>query len=371
MDQLHKHHYIINSHNPLITRTVYNLQNAVAHIYKSLLSVHSEEWANIELVHYYMNIPIVTFNVDFEKTLILKNAENKICTTSIYPEFTQFDILLLNKIGKQKYQHKNAIINDRPAQILPIVKNNNTGIANKITSENTKNAFHKRFLENIKSNTTEKNKPLDIQTIHQNNNQNENNINNPKLRLFSSDKKAYYKVKKDIDNGIISAEEINPLFTLKYQILRVIDNRKILNLDNDDNITKEYDIFMEIHDEYLNDNNIATEKVYIPHNYHYMSKEKKEEHAKKYRMSLRQFEDKYIKCTTSDNLIDNHIQNGSLDSGKSDTNKKKSSVSESQSEDSDETSSLSENTEYDKPKIDPVFVELSKEYNKKSNLVIV
>ncbi len=125
------------------------------------------------------------------------------------------------------------------------------------------------------------------------------NRNNEKMNIFMSDKKVYIQLKKDIENGLFSKDNINPYYVMKYQIFRVLEERKSINFESDENIDNEYKIFTELYDA-CNEDEDETVKVYIPHNYHYMTDLQKTEHAKKYKMTREQFEEKYVNCVIDD-----------------------------------------------------------------------
>jgi hypothetical protein len=193
-------------------------------------------------------------------------------------------------------------------------------------------------------------------------------------------------MKNDIEKGTLKQNQMHPYFVIKYQIFKILEQRGKINFSSNSNISQEYEIFNELQnvcnekdeDDTKIDQSIC--KVYIPHNYHYMSQDKKEDHAKKYKMTLQQFEDKYINYMMDDDIIEKHINNGSLQTQASQTNNVKEIVSEKKdiSIDLDNKSpNISDgefdNTddtddsdgEIDKPKIDQKFLELTKEYNKK------
>ncbi len=226
------------------------------------------------------------------------------------------------------------------------------------------------------------------------------NKSNEKFRIFESDKKSYQLIKQDILNDKLRSDEINPIFALKYDIFKLLEIRNSINFESNDNISEEYNIFMELYDECVNtedDDKKSNANVYIPPNYNYMSDEKKNEYAKKYKMTRRQFEEKYINCMHDDtnddiesfmekmvqsNTLDNKIlQSNTLDNKiiQSNTLDNKTMCSDSSviphenvnmvkesgsdlDSDSDFDSEFGSESESDIAPIDSNFIELAKQY---------
>src|SRR5581483_8177583 len=125
------------------------------------------------------------------------------------------------------------------------------------------------------------------------------NTNDENLNIFASDKKSYVKIKFDVENGFLKKDQIHPLFVIKYQIFQILESRGVINFLSDEQIKTEYDIYITLYDacKEENEDNEDKEKkasVWIPPNYHYLTDEKKEEYATKYKMNRAEFEDKYI-----------------------------------------------------------------------------
>lgn len=163
------------------------------------------------------------------------------------------------------------------------------------------------------------------------NNRMELDRQNERFRVFESDKRSYVKMKNDISKGLLQPCDIHPYFTMKYQIFRVLENRKAIDFNSDCNLKSEYEIFRDLYDacddeksvrsENVDNNksksegnqqNIRQKGVYVPHNYQYMTSEKKEEYAQKFKMTRTEFENKYINqdCNSSD-LIEEHLKKNS------------------------------------------------------------
>ena len=356
-------------------------------IYTFLFEHQKINLTDIQVICYYMNIPVTKFNIAYRNGLILYNNENYIKISSIYPEYNAID----NAFGKiydlvQKSRNKNVpmeypetfslnrVKSDSQIDIIEDDKTDKTDKTKKIILSNTENHNNKKkILKNIKLNKTKNivhlgnddvsfftkqkksistsnacdgifcdrklQKDSPQQDIHfvdsarcpiKQLDQNKKNIDNTKqeelneeldskneinkkIRIFESDKRSYILMKNDIDSGIFKIEQMHPYFFLKYQIFKILDQRGKINLDSNNNIDQEYELFYELYAvcNEQEENNMEDKKevckVYIPHNYHYMTSDKKEEHAKKYNMTRQYFEDKYINRVIDDDVIEKHI----------------------------------------------------------------
>ncbi|AEJ34440.1 hypothetical protein MIMI_L204a [Acanthamoeba polyphaga mimivirus] len=163
-------------------------------------------------------------------------------------------------------------------------------------------------------------------------------------------------MKKDIDSGVLKPENINPMFSLKYMIFKILDSRLAIDFNSDQNIQQEYVLFNELFKECVdnnedNKNNMDNEEdsdesdiesdsdlddsksqnIEIPYKYFYLPVEEKESIAKKYGLNVSEFEDKYI--NKSNNKIQSINQENSntifSESVKSDSNESKSIKPES------------------------------------------
>jgi len=94
---------------------------------------------------------------------------------------------------------------------------------------------------------------------------------------FEANKDAYFKMKKHIDSGKLSESKISELFINEYPIYKFMDEKNLLDEDDD------YVVYLNIYDEMYppkNEKNKEDEpkSTYIPHNIHYLS----EDEQKKY-----------------------------------------------------------------------------------------
>lgn len=402
-----KYSYVIVSDNltltqesltPILNYYFSDFRDVLGAVYNLMFE---QKYPNMKVAIYCVNVQISVFNVCYKNGLVLWNSDNHIKVASIYPEYVAMDLTL------EKHFKNTNTSGSLPNQYSSLSGDNT--VSKKISYKPVR---HCKLLERGSQVVTnnQNNKPLIDKKVKITrppdcvNNNNAKNISfitsNDNLRIFDSDKRAYIKIKKDIDNNIISSSDINPCFSLKYHIFRILDGRKSIDFNSNDNIQQEFDLFQVIYDNCNNDddcddigndednntdnNRKPDKKVYIPHNYHFMTRDKKEQYAATYRMTLKDFEDKYINGTIQNDIIDNHINNGCIQISKSSielgnipeesssticsscSKNSSNSSGSSDSYDSDETESS------DYPVIDNNFIELAKQYNnQKRNLVVV
>lgn len=364
--------------NNIMYRSWADMLNA---LYKNLFNSRCD-LSEIRITYYYMDVPVTIFKIGYNKGLVIYNDENYIRAYSISPQHAVVDLAYCKIIENNKsnmeiiknpfldnvniYENKNSKNVDK--------NNNSIAVDTKETKNN--NIRHKTFLEKAKIKTQEKTEKIakyndnkNVKKQEETKQQPQENIKELKLvndmqpkekiRIFESDKTCYTKIKHDIEKGSIKIENINPCFKVKYLVFKVLESRNSINFTNNDNINAEFDLFNTLYDE-CNKNSqekcCSKQKIYIPHNYQYMSNDKKEEYARKYKMTLKQFEDKYINGIIDDDLIENHINKIPKTHEKQDV-----------ASDGDASSSDSENSDFnssDKPKIDTNFTNLISEYNK-------
>ncbi|XWV26633.1 hypothetical protein QJ857_gp0428 [Tupanvirus soda lake] len=392
------------------------------------------------IICYSYDIPISTFKVFYNEGLVLYNEENTIKISSLFPEFAASDIAL-GKIFKKEsksYSPPDLFSNlltklngtTDNSNIMPMnnfptsfgctpIQNNQNTVSRTVPTTKTSiilpkqrhSAYHnkakiaekaaKNINNNIKKNKKNKfDEEFEAKKERERNQRISQNKTNEKLRIFESDKNSYVKMKKDLENGTLKMDEMHPCFVIKHDIFKVLEARNAINFESNDNIKNEYEIFSDLYDSFVDEEENKEDtslNVYIPHNYHYMSAEKKEEHAQKYKMTRKQFEEKYVYGMIDDDVIEKHIKNGGEpiratkinDSDKekvieddiqikkpcNDNDKNNDKNIESSSDDSDNSDNDSDSdidfdtdseSEKSKPKIDQRFLELTREYNKKN-----
>ena len=314
---------------------------------------NKKSYDNLTIIHYYMNIPYSTYNIKYDAGLVIYNNKTQINILSTFPEFTSLDNYIniqqvsilppTNNIPNRQtipllpIDPSTNIQNRQTIQVLPIDPSTNmhnrqtmpvspiyqsTNIHNRqtisvppINPSNNISNLNTETSDVIKKSNKVKS-GISSNTIYNKANEVRCGDNvciayNEKLRIFSSDKKAYVLIKNDIENGKLREADINEIFIDKYRIFKILDARKTINFASDLNIKNEFLLFselIEVKEEIEEtETKLDAASVYIPHNYGYMDKNKKEEYAKKYNMSLEDFEAKYI---SSDIIVSDKTESG-------------------------------------------------------------
>ena len=301
----------------------------------------------LKLYNMIYNTTINIFNLKYENNhLILYNANNIICVSDIFPLCSSLDtnISLMIHNKSQILQmpnpetrgfvnaYHNKTKNTKPLKIINQVNTSNMNnhsylcqdqIINNIKknvnielldgkTQNKKKSLPNKFVENEKiareTILQDKNTRASQTNIR---NDTKNDVNSvtksEKIRIFCMDKEIYQKINKDVSSGKILQNEIPDFFALKYDIFRILDNRKELDFVSNDNVeyehhsyTKLYNIVEEDVEPPIGD---KSDKIYIPHNYEYMSQHEKNVCASKYNMTPQEFEKKASEIILDDNKI--------------------------------------------------------------------
>jgi len=178
-----------------------DLLNIIPKIYQLLNSIKSE---NIYVGINYFDIEICKFYVRIKDGLFLYNNLNTIKVGSILPFFAPLDNFL----------HNNNV---------------------------TKNNIKKNPMMQIKDNKIKKINKQDKET--------QDRELNDELKVFEADKQAYFKMKKDIADGLLAVNIINPNFIKKYYIFSLLDLRKDITIDNMIDIDTEYTKFKMLYND--------------------------------------------------------------------------------------------------------------------------
>ncbi|AAV50477.1 hypothetical protein [Acanthamoeba castellanii mimivirus] len=389
-----------------------DLHDLATNLYKLLCSKHCKiSLSNLCIVKYYFDVPHINFYVSLTDGLIIYNDETYIRISHLYPEFCAMDNIIINNTNITNNTNIKMVKNktQNPLEHFPKNQQSMNSTTNFIMShantlkektniepENrqkniSKNKIPKQFQNHIQKNNTFENKleiisetlnPLNPlkslqnsiqkqipkqtqeQTQKQTQEQTQESSQNPhneenyslKIRQFRGDKLTFKYMKKDIDSGVLKPENINPMFSLKYMIFKILDSRLAIDFNSDQNIQQEYVLFNELFKECVdnnedNKNNMDNEEdsdesdiesdsdlddsksqnIEIPYKYFYLPVEEKESIAKKYGLNVSEFEDKYI--NKSNNKIQSINQENSntifSESVKSDSNESKSIKPES------------------------------------------
>lgn len=127
-------------------------------------------------------------------------------------------------------------------------------------------------LELLKANIDDKDKQLskdanklgDEKRVYQKNKEKEDENKN----IFKADKKSYYMLKQDIEDGKVSENNMSILFKNKYPIFKFMECKGLL--DNDDEYVQYVSIYNELYPK--KDYDI---EAYVPHNIHYLNEDEK------------------------------------------------------------------------------------------------
>ncbi|AVL94629.1 hypothetical protein ma243 [Moumouvirus australiensis] len=304
-------------------------------IYSELCSKKSKDLVEkMKITKYYMNHAILYFKLKYETGLIMYNENNIIRICDFFPEFTPMD-----KIIESLYFGSVCTKNNYSQK--PI------SIKTKKISQEKKPRNHK-FLDKGKKEF------LVLDTFNKNSTVNKENSvieDNKDLILFKSDKNSYKLIKNDIDKGILDSKDINMFFADKFTVFKLLETRNCLDLENNDNIKTEYELFKEL---YEPEENIISEEenIYVPYNYHYISEQEKKNHAKKYGMSVEEFENKYVNNSV------NPVNNITFKVERCDSEDESKSVNDVKT-DLDISSDSNENNTPNK-QVDPEFLQLIK-----------
>lgn len=250
-----------------------DLRVVMEYLYRFIFNEKNVILSNIKVVCYYMDIPYTTFNIVYNKGIHLCVENNCLRIASLYPEFEVLDTKLAGILGKNNYTN----LDDKRINIK--------------SSQNLKENIHSKFDEMEHANDNK---------ISFSNTKNEIASRIDQIKKFESDKYSYSLIKNDMEKGLTDEEKIHPDFMVKYQIFKILESRKTIDLNTNKNIVDEYSKFIDMYQAYLenecdNKLEISPQKnVYVPHNYNYLVEEEKEQYAKKYQMSRQQFENEYV-----------------------------------------------------------------------------
>lgn len=274
-----------------------NLEDAISSLYAYLCHNLNADITCTKITVYYMNIETTHFDVEYSNGIILKNDNNKIKVSVLYPHFSVLDSIINNNYNGAPLQH----------QPLRQHQNNKQSRHIKLLSRGN-NMHNKSNATNIINETNETNitneDPKEIDIIMK------TNRNDETLDIFKSDKIAYTKIKNDISEGKLKRNQIHPNFIIKYQLFQILELRNVINFDSDENIQKEYEIFSVLNDECHEEKEIIPDKtnnIWIPPNYHYMSESDKIKYAQRYEMTVPEFENKFVNTIDTPSLPETPI----------------------------------------------------------------
>lgn len=336
------------------TDEYYDLNNLFRQLYFKLFHTRNVNIDDIVIINYYMDIPVARFNICYQHGLIMYNDENRIRVSSICPELSAIDVTAnyLSKTTNYRTIDRRSNTTSRYATNAKIANDliNIKKISEECSGPKQQWSNPKQEWSNPKQEWSSPKKDI-------------SDISKPrgeKFRIFESDKKSYIQMKNDITRGVLKAEQINPLFVIKYQIFKILESRNSLDVTSNKDIELEYKTFLTLYDICLEDEEKQdTHKIYVPYNYHYMTDEEKTGYAKKYKLSKHQFEDRYV-----NNLNDDAIEKCIFNAIPICEEEDKVSDTDSSSVDKLDDETFSDLETFDNlPTIDSRFIELCKNYN--------
>lgn len=296
-----------NANNSACSKCTAKLEDVILELYY-LINNTNYNLCSFKIVSYYMYTVFSELHVCFNNGLVLYSDVDKIRISTLFPQFIAMDNIY---IRKNKFQQN---------QPFPQTTNENTRSAAKTSLNPKKTRRHPGILKNkqiadqVKNNEPVKkvdiyfDEEFELKKEKERLDRVNQNRCNEQIKIFESDKKSYTQVKKDISLGILKKSEINPFFSVKFDVFKLLESRKEINFENNNNINSEYEIFNQLYnladssdDEIISKNEINglflepnEDKVYVPHNFYYYTESQKEEYAKKYKMTLDQFLTNYV-----------------------------------------------------------------------------
>lgn len=343
---------------------------------------------------YYGVMSMTSFAVRFDHGLQLTNADNQIKVSALFPIFIIYDLELSKKI-RPIYQPPDRINSEYrddtlsqkrdqsdlapmmtksvnvQVQSIPNRVGNDGAQGTLVTPQtvllqkNCHRAYEKKSLVAKKSQMRNKKipKPIEktddeklaeIDELKEADREDRRRARLKELRqienkkIFAYDKKIYSKVKTDIEDGLITPETLNPTFKAKYYLLKLLESRSLIDFTSDSDIDAEYLIFEDLFTTCEKTESESKSKskldpvVYVPHNYRFLSTEDKIKCAKKYDLTVDEFEATYVNVKRPETIFDlpkpiKSCNNIPLDSDtehdtESDTNSDTDSDSDSQSD---------------------------------------
>lgn len=120
----------------------------------------------------------------------------------------------------------------------------------------------------------------------------------PKLtadqQRFLTNKKMYIKIIDDIEGGDLNENNINEMFSEEYEIFSILENRDMLDIENEEFDEKEFTQYMAM-SKAVSDDYVASisNNIYLPTNYETMTYSEKVLLAKKYNMDVTELDNVY------------------------------------------------------------------------------
>lgn len=269
------------------------------------LSFNSQiSYENIRIYQYYSNLDYYEFTIHYDRGLIIQKDDTLIRITTLFPNLIFLDSPLASRsstittkpvtrpnktpsmpVGRRRFAR------ERSSKHLPTI---NTNVRKKVNNSTPQVETEINWI--LKDNSCDKT-PISTE-----------------MRQYLSDKSSFFKIARDIDDGILDEENINSNFAIKYCIFKLLHSRNSIREDTETidskHLREEYEIFNDLYQECLENETEEppTKTVYVPHNYFYLSVEQKEKIAREYNLTVEEFETIHVNCSAKDDHIENHIQ---------------------------------------------------------------
>lgn len=302
----------------------------------------------------YLSVPITNYTIEYDNGLVMYNEHCVIRVTSLFPQLVVFDKLLADLVkdtktctvarsptadpsnkpwrsrspdpsppppNKPKPWKPQSSVPKRPTKSVlpePIVdekppklglKSRQQQIPKKpLTSVLPQPVANERPVEKDLAKDEKKNHKMteadelfELEKEKKRNEVIEQNRENEKYRIFENDKKAFVQIIKDVNDGLLSQDDIHPCFVAKYVVFSILKGRDCINFENNNNLKEEYGIFMDLFQnlEYEDpESGQASSSVHIPHNYLFMSDAEKAECAERNNMTREELESHITKISS-------------------------------------------------------------------------
>lgn len=286
---------IIKGTQTVYEKKYYSIMDIIIPLYNYLFdSVKFRSWneqnfnfPEIKIIIYYFNLPVTIFNVSLDNGVLLYNDDNKIKLSSISPQHAALDILI-TKMYEKGYLWSDVKISEK---LDP--QNGSNFNANLTLRSDAK--FPEPVTMEIHDPKTKEKLSMSEQLDHSSFMRCEQKVEDigNELKVFESDKRSYVLIKRDVEEGKIIEDEINPFFVPKYQIFKVLESRGAINFSDNCKLEEEYRLFRTLYDVCKEDESNSREwrmVPYVPHNFQYLSEQEKKSYVEKFQMTLEEFE---------------------------------------------------------------------------------
>ena len=212
-----------------------DLEKVAAYLYP--LIYQKIDLTDVVIILYYDGIPVEQLQIWFEDHLYFYNQDNMISARILNPKFAIFDKVLSEHNMITQINNACTQTNDKCMQmkIMKGVPKDTKDTKNTKNTKNTTEGVPEDTTEGVPEDTTE-GVPEDT-----------NDLKYQSIQKFRYDKNIYFHIMDDLVREQIKDEDINPQFSAKYELFRILDIRGQLHRD-DRNIRKEWELFKDLLD---------------------------------------------------------------------------------------------------------------------------